>query len=153
MIQEREFDRLEQFVNRLLAQFNQLREEKGQLESQLKKRDSEIAELKTELFSADSARGDITARVKGLIEQIEEWESTLNEAETETETEIVAELELEDETEAEAELELEAEIEDEVDQAATLADPVVEETVEEEKDGGLQQSLFNVEPRPTNIDG
>jgi len=149
MIQEQEFDRLEQFVKKLLAQFNQLREENGRLENTLRTRDREIAELKTELSSADSAKGDISARVKGLIEQIEEWESTLTEVEAETE--IVVQLELEDETEDE--LELEAEIEDEADQDATAADPVVAETVGEEKDGGLQQSLFNVEPRPTNLDG
>lgn len=143
MIQEREFDRLEQFVNRLLAQFNQLREEKGRLESQLKKRDTEIAELKTELFSADSARGDITARVKGLIEQIEEWESTLTETVPEAETE----------TEAGLELELEAEVESEADQVTIVNDPVVEETEKEEKGAGPQKSLFNVEPRQNNIGG
>ena len=133
MIQKQEFDRLEQFVNRLLAQFNKLREENGKLEAQLLKREAEIEELKTELSSADSARGDITSRVKGLIEQIEEWESTL------AETEITTEIALKDKTVS--------------DQVAVVADPVIEKIKEEEKDGGPQQSLFNVEPRPTNMDG
>ena len=146
MIQEQEFDRLEQFVKKLLAQFDQLREENGRLEKQLQTRDTEIAELKTELSSADSAKGDISARVKGLIEQIEEWESSLDETETETE--------------AETELELEAEIEDEIeaeavevsDQLAAVDDPVIEVEAED-KDGGQQQSLFNVKSSTTNMSG
>jgi chromosome segregation ATPase len=142
MIQEQEFDRLEQFVKRLLTQFNQLREENTRLESQLGKRDTEIAELKTELFTADSAKGDITARVKGLIEQIEDWESTLDETEMVTETEIA----LETEIEAEAKAEVVS------DQVAAVGDPV-DEIEDEEKDGGQQQSLFNVEPSTTNMGG
>ena len=148
MIQEQEFDRLEQFVKKLLAQFNQLREENGRLEKQLQTRDTEIAELKTELSSADSAKGDISARVKGLIEQIEEWESSFDETETKTEAETELELELE----AEIEDEIEAEAVEVSDQLAAVDDQVIEVEAED-KDGGQQQSLFNVKSSTTNMSG
>lgn len=80
MTQKREFDRLEQFVKKMLVQFDQLRIEKTQLESLVGEKEQEIAELREELVSADSARGDISSRVKGLIEQIEEWEADLDQS-------------------------------------------------------------------------
>ncbi len=114
MTQERDFDRLEQFVSRLLSQFGQLREENKQLENLLVQKEKTITDLRENLSSADSARGDITSRVKGLIEQIEEWEEDLIEHDT---TAGVVD---------------------------TTSAPEVEETVEDEKEGGLQQNLFNV---------
>ncbi len=114
MTQERDFDRLEQFVSRLLSQFGQLREENKRLENLLVQKEKTITDLREDLSSADSARGDITSRVKGLIEQIEEWEEDLTEHDTTPEV------------------------------VDTTSAPEVEETVEDEKEGGLQQNLFNV---------
>ncbi len=122
MVQKREFDRLEQFVGRLLTQFDQLREEKQRLETRLSEKETEIVNLQEELSSADTARGVITNRVKGLIDQIEEWEA--------------------------------ASIETEGVPASTdvVPDPVLQESEEEDKEGGAQQNLFNVEPRSTSMD-
>ncbi len=136
MTQEREFDRLELFVSRLLTQFDQLRQENKRLESLLVQRETEITDLKTELSSADSAKGDITNRVRGLIEQIEEWETDI--AETET-------VPLKNEN-------VPVEAATESNDAGVYNDSGTAEVEEEESEGGLQQNLFNVE-RSTNIDG
>lgn len=132
---QNEFDRLEQFVSKLLAKYDQLREEKHRLEEVISKKDEEINNLRAEISSADSERGDITLRVKGLIEQIEEWETAINEPE--------AKEEVDKQEDAYA-------VEDE---AASIDDESVDEekVKSEEKDSSLQQNLFNVEPRTHNM--
>lgn len=70
-----EFDRLEDFVANLLEKYDSLKTEYGKLETLLAQRDEEIAILEEEISSAESERGQISSRVKGLIDQIEEWES------------------------------------------------------------------------------
>ena len=130
---QNEFDRLEQFVSKLLAKYDQLREENSRLENLISKKDEEISGLRAEISSADSERGDITLRVKGLIEQIEEWETAIREPGTQEETEEAV-----------------SEAEDTSD-SADIEGHGEEKTKSEEKDSSLQQNLFNVQPRTHNM--
>ena len=82
MAQGNELERLEGFVAKLLAEFNGLRDEKEELLENLRERDEKIEALESELSSAKSERNDVGSRVKGLIQQIENWESSLEEGET-----------------------------------------------------------------------
>ena len=82
MAQGNELERLESFVAKLLVEYNGLREQKDGLLSDLHQRDEKIAALESELASAQSERSDVGNRVKGLIQQIEEWESSLDENES-----------------------------------------------------------------------
>jgi chromosome segregation ATPase len=77
-----ELERLEGFVAKVLAEYNILREEKERLVDELQQREDKIASLESELASAQMERSDVGNRVKGLIKQIEEWESTLDESES-----------------------------------------------------------------------
>ncbi len=125
MSQNTEFDRLEKFVSKLLNKYDKLREKNTELQTLLHQREEEIGILKNEINNADSERGDLSNRVKGLIEQIEEWESALEESQESAKTKKIAESsddgeEIEDEDESE---------------------------VSDEKESNLQQNLFNVEPR------
>lgn len=81
MNQASEFDRLEKYVSKLLEKHEQLLEKHAQLQRRIQQREDEIEELKGKVSSADSERGDISNRIKGLIDQIEEWEATLGEPE------------------------------------------------------------------------
>jgi chromosome segregation ATPase len=81
MNQGSEFDRLDQYVGRLLAQYDQLLEKTSQLQSLLRQKEDEIRQLQGKVSSADSERGDISNRIKGLIDQIEEWQSAALEPE------------------------------------------------------------------------
>jgi chromosome segregation ATPase len=77
MSQDNELRRLEQFVEKLLANFSQLRAEKAKLEQELQERDVKLENLRRSLESKDMERGEISQRVSKIVEQIEEWESTL----------------------------------------------------------------------------
>ena len=79
MAQGNELERLEGSVAKLLTEYNALREEKDRLVDELNQRDEKIATLESELSSARNERSDVGSRVKGLIQQIEVWESTLGE--------------------------------------------------------------------------
>lgn len=131
MTKKSEFDRLEQFVSKLLNQYDQLREKNTELQTLLQQREDEIVELKENLNTADTERGDITDRVKGIIGQIEEWETAIEEGETEETT--MEEGTLDADTQEDTE-----DVEEEED--------LSEEEGDGEKDGGLQQNLFSVEP-------
>jgi chromosome segregation ATPase len=124
MTQESEFERLEQFVGRLLTKFDHLRKENARLENLLQQKELEIGTLNNELASADTARGDITNRVKGLIEQIEEWESALS-----------ANDDVHEET------------------ATDTGSTTEEKKAEGNREGSLQKNLFNIEPRMTQAGG
>jgi chromosome segregation ATPase len=82
MSQGNELERLEGFVAKLLVEYNSLREEKEGLLSQLSQRDEKIAMLESELAQAQTERSDVGSRVRGLIQQIETWESSLGEHES-----------------------------------------------------------------------
>jgi uncharacterized coiled-coil DUF342 family protein len=130
MSQNGEFDRLEQFVAQLLSQYNQLLEKNSQLQRLLQEKNNVISDLQSTVSSADSERGNISNRIKGLIDQIEEWQSNL--------PEVGEEVMQNDEEEQET---------------AATADHAVSDSIEkEERDPNHQQrSLFHVERR-TDVD-
>lgn len=86
MDRDTELQRLEQFVEKLLLNFAELKEEKKKLLNQLKDRDSSIAqlegtivELQGDISSKENERSEISLRVGKLVEQIEDWELGLDE--------------------------------------------------------------------------
>jgi chromosome segregation ATPase len=79
MTQANELERLEAVVAKLLAKYEELRKEKLYLEDEVATRDMEIEDLQLLLESAKSERGDVTSRVEGLLDQIEDWEASLEE--------------------------------------------------------------------------
>lgn len=81
MNQASEFDRLEKYVSKLLEKHEQLLEKHAQLQRRVQQREDEIEDLKGKVSSADSERGALSNRIKGLIDQIEEWQSSLSEPE------------------------------------------------------------------------
>ena len=83
MAEGNELERLEGFVAKLLAEYNGLRDEKERLLEDLHQREEKITMLESELAAAQSERSDVGNRVKGLIRQIEVWESSLGENESE----------------------------------------------------------------------
>lgn len=103
MSKDTELQRLEQFVEKLLAKFEELKKDKKQLLQDLSERDALIAGLQGDISSKDSERSEISARVNKLVDQIEEWELSLDE--TEATSEPVDEEEDEDEDNSEEEVE------------------------------------------------
>jgi seryl-tRNA synthetase len=79
MTQENELKRLEVFVSKLLKSFQELKEEHSRVLQDLQMRDETIVSLKEQLATNDSERNEISTRVSGIIEQIEEWELNLGE--------------------------------------------------------------------------
>lgn len=93
MDRDTELQRLEQFVEKLLLNFSELKEQKKNLLSKLKDRDNtilemesniadlegNIGELEGDISSKDSERTEISLRVNKLVEQIEDWELGLDE--------------------------------------------------------------------------
>lgn len=79
MIQDSELSRLEGFVEKMMKRFGELRAEKAQLLKKLGERDQIIDELRTHLSTRDSERGEMSQRVSRIVEQIEEWERSLEE--------------------------------------------------------------------------
>jgi chromosome segregation ATPase len=82
MAQGNELERLESFVEKLLTEYNGLREEKDRLLEEIQQQEEKITMLESELSSAQKERSDVGNRVKGLIKQIEVWESSLDENES-----------------------------------------------------------------------
>lgn len=122
MSQDNELRRLEQFVEKLLARFNDLRAEKAQLEELLATREGEIADLRASLAAREEERSEISDRVGRIVEQIEEWEAGLAEVGTEV---------TEDDDPAATE-------EPPTKQPAAAAEPRVEE------EGRVQHNLFSL---------
>jgi len=79
MIQDSELSRLERFVEKMMKRFSELRDDKAQLLKDLGERDQIIEELRSNLSTRDSERGEMSQRVSKIVEQIEEWERTLEE--------------------------------------------------------------------------
>jgi chromosome segregation ATPase len=82
MSQDNELRRLEQFVEKLLGRFNELREEKSQLQQKLTAQEQVIGELRRSLAVGDEERSKISKRVGKMVEQIEAWESGLDDQST-----------------------------------------------------------------------
>ncbi len=70
-----ELSRLEQFVDKLLAKYNELKANFHALEATLRERDEEIVSLKATIEELSSERAEVGDRVAGLIDRIEQWES------------------------------------------------------------------------------
>ncbi len=122
MSQGSEFERLEQFVGKLLTQYDQLLDKNTQLKGLVQQKEDEIEELRDRLNTADSERGDISSRIKGLIDQIEEWQSVV--------------------------LESEEDVEDVVEESAVYGqDAVSHDMQEEDREANLQRNLFHVDQR------
>lgn len=77
MTQANELERLEAVVAKLLTKYEELRQEKLRLEDEVATREMEIEDLQQLLETAKADRGDVTARVEGLLGQIEDWEASL----------------------------------------------------------------------------
>ena len=70
-----ELARLEQFVDKMLTRYHELKEEFHALQATLQERDAECAELKNRLEELSSERAVVGERVSGLIGRIEQWEA------------------------------------------------------------------------------
>ncbi len=70
--------RLEQFVERLLASHNQLKNENHGIKTLLQQKEQEIAELKETNKGLQEDRGVMHGRVTGLLDRIDEWEKALD---------------------------------------------------------------------------
>lgn len=104
MEQESELQRLEKFVEKLLARFTALKDEKTQLEREVFERDLLIEELRDNISSKVTERNQISERVNKIVDQIEEWELNLETSE-EKAKDSSAEVENTDENELRAEIE------------------------------------------------
>lgn len=75
MMQDSELGRLEGFVSKLLDKFNALQLDKKRVDELLLQREETIVALQDELASLKDERGEVSNRVSGLLERIEEWEA------------------------------------------------------------------------------
>ncbi len=126
MSQDNELRRLEQFVEKLLGRFSELRAEKAKLLQELRERELQIEDLHSNLSSKDIERSEISQRVNKIVEQIEEWEMGLEEiAAVAADPEPVEDIEVVDEEEA-----------------SPAKQMVAEQRNEEE--GRVQQNLFSL---------
>lgn len=128
MDQGSEFNRLEEYVGKLLTQYEQLLAENSKLQNRIEQMEEEIGNLQAAVSSADSERGDISSRIKGLIVKIEEWEATLVGADDGVEQTVHEQPHVNEES----------------------SDGEPAEETEEEKERNQQQNLFNVQPRANN---
>ncbi len=126
MSQDNELRRLEQFVEKLLVRFSELRAEKVKLLQELRERELQIDNLRTTLSSKDMERSEISQRVGKLVEQIEEWEAGLVDIATVAPVLAVTE-----------DIEVIPEVE------APPAKPIVGEHKSEEE-GRVQKNLFSI---------
>ncbi|NOX80590.1 MAG: hypothetical protein GXP57_05795 [Deltaproteobacteria bacterium] len=70
-----ELVRLEQFVDKLLNQYNELKAKFRALEVTLQERDSHCASLQDTIAELRGERSMVGDRVAGLIDRIEQWEA------------------------------------------------------------------------------
>lgn len=115
-----ELQRLEQFVEKLLISFAELKEEKKNLLKTLKDKNTLIVELEGKISTKDSERTEISQRVGKLVEQIEDWELGLDEDEEDLDS---------------------VDVETDFDEDAS---DVVEDAAETTEAGRLQHNLFSV---------
>ena len=118
-----EIKRLEDFVERLLKGYGQLKSEISDLEQKLQEQEIENEQLKHQMGTMESERGDLGNRVGRLIDRIEAWEA-----------------ELEQEAIDEEMLEAAAE-EAEADSARSSAEHA--DSDDDEAGGGVQGNLFS----------
>ena len=70
-----ELQRLEQFVDKLLNKYNQLKADYLSLQETLRERDAVCADLENNIANLSSERTEVGSRVAGLLDRIEQWES------------------------------------------------------------------------------
>lgn len=70
-----ELARLEDFVDKLLAKYNQLKADYHALQETLRERDAECADLKNNVFNLSSERTEVGNRVSGMLDRIQQWEA------------------------------------------------------------------------------
>lgn len=70
-----ELSRLEQFVDKLLVKFNELKKKYIKLEATLAEQEDKSLKLEQDLAELKSERVDVGSRVAGLINRIERWEA------------------------------------------------------------------------------
>jgi len=70
-----ELARLEEFVDKLLNKYNQLKADFHALQATLNERDAECAGLKNNIYNLTTERTAVGSRVSGLLDRIEQWES------------------------------------------------------------------------------
>ena len=75
MEQGAELVRLEEFVDKLLSKYNQLKSECVSLRETLRQREAECAELKNKTFLLSAERTEVGNKVAGLLGRIEQWEN------------------------------------------------------------------------------
>jgi len=78
-----ELAKLEQFVDKLLTKYHELKEEFHALQSTLQERDAECVDLKDRLSELSNEKAIVGERVSGLIGRIEQWEAEQEGLETE----------------------------------------------------------------------
>jgi predicted nuclease with TOPRIM domain len=78
-----ELVRLEEFVDKLLTKYNQLKSDYHAVQDTLRQRDAECAELKNNIFNLSTERTAVGNRVAGLLDRIEQWESEQSPSATE----------------------------------------------------------------------
>ena len=81
MASDKEFIRLEKYIERLLSGYSELKKQKQDIELRLIELQTENKKYKQELDSLDSDRGVMRDRVTSLIGQIEQWETEIEEEE------------------------------------------------------------------------
>jgi len=134
MEQDRELKRLEKFVENLLTRFTELRTEKAVLLQEIRDRDEIIEELRESVSSKDSERSEVSLRVEKIVEQIEEWEQSLNDDEFDQTPPV------DDESDVETAAEDETSSAEETD-----SDESTEAEDAKEEEGKGQQNLFSIE--------
>lgn len=73
-----DFARLEQFVERLIDSYNQLKNENSEINEQLLAKEQEIGDLQETIKNLQDDRGVMHNRISGLIARIDEWEKDLS---------------------------------------------------------------------------
>ncbi len=84
MAQETELQKLERFVEKLLEKFSALKAQHKQLQQELGEKEEQIVQLEGDISTNDTERTEISQRVNKLVDQIEEWEMSLDEVDEES---------------------------------------------------------------------
>lgn len=87
MEQNDDLVRLAGVVEDLLANFNQLRTENAELQQTIKDREFQIRDLEEHVARLQGEKTDVSKRVSGILNSIQEWEKSLPQQEKKVEAE------------------------------------------------------------------
>ena len=76
MTETEDLGRLESVVEKLLADFNTLKNDNNELEKLLEQKNNEIKELQSTLDQVHSEQNQVQQRVSGILNSIEQWEKS-----------------------------------------------------------------------------